>query len=164
MSVDSSPIGKVVREVAAALGVVLGLVFVGVEIRANTAAIRGETLQGISDQSMNLQMQFATDPDLVRLMPQVIGDSILPSDLDNQDQYRVLVAYLSIIRVAENRFQQASLGTVPEDDPGQFGGASVLYTTPYLKALWPMIRMNFAPEFLEYFEPVHRLRTNPGAT
>lgn len=161
MTVDRSSVGKTVREIAAALGVVLGLVFVGVEIRANTAAIRGETLQGISDQSTNLQMQLATDPDLVRLMPQVIGDSILPSDLEDQDQYRVLVAYLSIIRVAENRFQQAALGTVPGDDPDQFGGASVLYRTPYLRALWPVIRTNFAPDFLGYFEQAHGLPSGP---
>lgn len=164
MTVDSRSVGKAIREIAAALGVILGLVFVGVEIRANTAAIRGETLQGISDQSTNLQMQFATDPDLVRLMPRVIGDSILPSDLDAEDQYRVLVAYLSIIRVAENRFQQASLGTVPGDDPSQFGGASVLYRTPYLKALWPIIRMNFAPDFLQYFEPANGLGASSGST
>lgn len=146
-----------VRELAAATGVVLGLVFVGIEIRANTAAIQGETLQGISDQSMNLQMQFATDPDLVRLMPQVIGDSILPGDLGDGDQYRVLVAYLSIVRVAENRFQQAKLGTVPGENVEQFGGSSVLYTTPYIRELWPTIRGNFAPDFLEYFERVNGL-------
>lgn len=148
---------RAVREVAAATGVALGLLFVGIEIRANTAAIQGETLQGISDQSMNLQMQFATDPDLVRLMPQVIGDSILPGDLDEEDQYRVLVAYLSIIRVAENRFQQAHLGTVPGGDVDQFGASSVLYTTPYLKELWPTVRGNFAPSFLEYFESANGL-------
>ena len=140
------------REVGAAVGVILGLIFVGVEIRENTSAIQGSTLQAISDQSMNLQMEFATDPELVRLMPQVIGDSILPSDLNDEDQYRVLVAYLSIVRVAENRFQQASLGTVPGEGPDQFGGSSVLYTTPYIRALWPIIRGNFAPDFLDYFE------------
>ena len=146
-----------IREGAAALGVVLGLVFVGVEIRANTAAIQGSTLQGISDQSTNLQMQFATDEHLVRLMPQIIGDSILPSDLGEEDQYRALVAYLSIVRVAENRFQQAGLGTVPDEDPEQFGAGSVLYTTPYLHDLWPFIRGNFAPSFVEYFERVNGL-------
>lgn len=163
MPVERGSIGKTIREIASALAVVLGLVFVGVEIRGNTVAIRGETLQGISDQSTNLQMQFATDPDLVRLMPRVIADSIVPSDLDDQDQYRVLVAYLSIVRVAENRFQQATLGTVPGDDPEQFGGASVLYRTPYLKALWPVIRSNFAPDFLEYFERTHGLDPNAGS-
>lgn len=148
---------RALREAAAATGVVLGLVFVGIEIRANTAAIQGETLQGISNQSTDLQMTFATDSDLVRLMPQVIGDSILPTDLSDQDQYRVLVAYLSIVRVAENRFQQAMLGTVPGEGPDQFGGSSVLYTTPYLKELWPTIRGNFAPDFLEYFESANGL-------
>ena len=148
----SRGLGRPIRELAAATGVILGLVFVGIEIRANTSAIQGSTLQGLSDQSTNLQMEFATDPDLVRLMPQVIGLGILPSALNQEDQYRVLVAYLSIIRVAENRFQQAMLRTVPGDGPDQFGQTSVLYSTPYLKALWPTIRGNFAPEFLEYFE------------
>ncbi|MEM7416972.1 MAG: hypothetical protein AAF389_15800 [Gemmatimonadota bacterium] len=149
--------GRALREVGAVTGVVLGLVFVGIEIRANTAAIQGETLQGISDQSTNLQMQFATDPDLVRLMPRVISEGIVPSDLDDEDQYRVLVAYLSIVRVAENRYQQAALGTVPGEGIDQFGGSSVLYTTPYIRALWPLLRGNFAPDFLEYFERVNGL-------
>jgi len=149
--------GSMIREAVTALGVVLGLVFVGVEIRANTAAIQGATLQGISDQSMNLQMQFATDEHLVRLMPQIIGDSILPSDLSEEDQYRALVAYLSIVRVAENRFQQAGLGTVPYEGAEQFGGGSVLYTTPYLRSLWPLLRGNFAEPFVEYFEVTNGL-------
>lgn len=153
--------GRALREAAAATGVILGLVFVGIEIRANTAAIQGETLQAISDQSTDLQMQFATDPELVRLMPRVIGDSILPSDLDDEDQYRVLVSYLSIVRVAENRYQQAALGTVPGEGVDQFGGTSVLYTTPYIRALWPIIRGNFAPDFLEYFERVNGLSATP---
>ena len=149
--------GRMIREGLAALGVILGLLFVGIEIRANTAAIQGSTLQGMSDQSTNLQMQFVTDENLVRLMPQIIGDSILPTSLDGEDRYRVLVSYLSVIRVAENRFQQAELGTVPGAGLEQFGGGSVLYTTPYLRAIWPTIRENFAAPFVEYFEAEYGL-------
>lgn len=58
------------------------------------------------------------------------------------------------------------LRTVPGDGPDQFGQTSVLYSTPYLKALWSTIRGNFAPEFLEYFEAANGLGSSapPGGT
>lgn len=149
--------GRAIRETGAAVGVILSLVFVGIEIRANTTAVQGATLHGIADQSISIQMSIVADENLVRLMPQIIGGGLVPEDLTDEDRYRVLVTYLSILRVGENRFRQASLGTVPDGGFDQFGGRSVLFDTPYLRQLWPVIRGNFTDEFTQFLESEYGL-------
>ncbi len=148
---------RMLGEAATALGVILGLLFVGVEIRANTAAVQGATLQAISDQSMGLSMQFVTDEHLVRLMPQILEDSLVPSDFGPDDRYRLNAAYGAILRVGENRFQQTALGTVPESGVEQFGRQSSLYSTPYLRAIWPSIRNTLSEGFVQYLEATYGL-------
>lgn len=157
MTDSSSRRGRAIRETAAALGVILSLLFVGIEIRANTRAVQGSTLQGIADQSIDLQMSIVENDNLVRLMPRIIEGELLPDSLDSQDRYRVLVTYLSILRVAENRFRQAELGTVPEGGYEQFGGRSILFGTPYFRELWPIVRSNVTDEFAAFLEREYRL-------
>ena len=68
MNASKSRFPKVVGALPA-LGVVASLVFVGFEIRQNTAAIRGAAIQGMSAESIEYLTAFATDeriPDLVR--------------------------------------------------------------------------------------------------
>jgi len=64
---------------------------------------------------------------------------------------------MSIVRVAENRFQQVAIGTVPGAGIEQFGGRSVLFTTPYFRELWPILRVNFAEDFARFLEVEYRL-------
>ncbi len=142
--------GRALRETATAVGVVLGLVFVGVEIRTNTTAVQGATLHGISDQSLNLQISIATDEHLVRLMPQIIRDGAIPDDFGVEDQYRAMLTFRSLLKVSENRFRQARLGTVPEGGVEQFGTRSLLYATPYFRAIWPIVRGSISGDFARF--------------
>lgn len=143
------------------VGVVLGLVFVGVEIRTNTKAVQGATLQGISDQSLSLQISIATDEHLVRLMPQIILGGAVPDDFGQEDQYRVTLTYRSLLKVSENRFRQTSLGTVPEGGVEQFGVRSLLYATPYFRDIWPIVRGSITGDFARFLAEEYGLQMDP---
>lgn len=54
-------------DLIAAAGVLVSLIFVGLELRSNTEAIRAETFQSLTDISNDSIMQLAADPDLARI-------------------------------------------------------------------------------------------------
>ena len=69
------------KEMLAALGVIGSLLFVGYEIRQNTEAVRGSTIQGIADQSLQVTLALSMDEDWLRLQERIVGDSVPPSQL-----------------------------------------------------------------------------------
>jgi hypothetical protein len=48
--------------------VILGLVFVGFELRQNTAAIQAETMQGLSDASQEYLLLIGADANLTEIV------------------------------------------------------------------------------------------------
>ncbi len=55
---------KVVGSVLGGLGVIGSLVFVALQIRQNTEAVRSATIQAISEQSFEAVAQLVENPDL----------------------------------------------------------------------------------------------------
>ena len=53
-----------IRETLTGLSVVLTLLFVAVEIRSNTDAVRGATIQGIADQYLNITIASMETPEI----------------------------------------------------------------------------------------------------
>ena len=51
-------------ETIGVIGVIASLVFVGVEIRQNTQAVRGATYQSLTESSMELLFRISDDPAL----------------------------------------------------------------------------------------------------
>lgn len=52
--------------ILANIGVIAGIIFLGYELRQNTYAIRGTTVHGISDQSLQVALaDVAPDPTVV---------------------------------------------------------------------------------------------------
>ena len=92
-----------------ALGVILSLVFVGLEIRGNTRAVRGTTLQGITDQSITLNMALISVPELRSAYAKAMSGKI--ADLSLVEEDALTSWYGALLRVAENRFRQRQLGT-----------------------------------------------------
>ena len=58
---------KVFVELAAAGAVLVGLIFVGLELRQNTAAVEAATLQDLTDASVEYVNTLAADPNLTRI-------------------------------------------------------------------------------------------------
>ena len=62
---------RAVGQVLSATAVVLSLVFVGMEVRTNTKAVRGATMQAISDASSSFMAQMALDPEFSAVVARV---------------------------------------------------------------------------------------------
>lgn len=142
------------REVLAAAGVVLSLIFVGYELRQNRQVARAAAVQAIADQSLDVILTWSSDPQSVQLLAQVL-DGATPDAFSRDENAKLRLMFLALLRIAESRYRQAELGVV--SDPTIFGGAASVLNSPYLEARWADLRGSVAPDFAERFETQYGL-------
>lgn len=140
MAERNSP-GMRIGEVLAALGVIASLVFVAVEVRQNTNAVRGATLQAVSQQSLDLVILGIQDPALREAFLAAEIEGLTPEQRDLMEWF-----YAAKLRADENRFRQVELGTL---DPSSFQYLSnhFAYRFPEFAAYWARGGQNYAPDF-----------------
>jgi len=110
-----------------ALGVLVGLLFVGLEIRQNTDAVKGATIQALAEMSQENAMLGIENPDLREAyrIVRALGPEAL-----TVDQLDILGWYTSSsLRVMENRFHQVQLGTLDNLDASAGGD-------PFWRSVW----------------------------
>ena len=135
-------------EIITAVGVIASLLFVATEIRANTRAVRGQTLQGISDQSLTVNMALVSVPELRQAFSKAMAGQVVQLTPDEED---VLASwYAGLLRIAENRYRQRKLGTF--DDVRAFGGSALAYRVPFFKVYWEHRRSTFPNDFAAFVD------------
>jgi len=150
------------KELVAALGVVLSLLFVGYQIRQNTLVARGQTRQNLAtlnQQWLILQSQDAEFHELWR-RAWIASDTTLSSS----DSARANFMMLLNLRRLENVYFQFSEGLVDESALRSYGlqpSAAILsvYRGPRFRAYWEKTRESFHPGFVRFFEENVGLRT-----
>lgn len=111
---DSSPLNlRTVIEAAGAGAVLLGLIFVGLEVKQNTAAMQAATIQGLADSSQEQLLLLASDPELLEIQLKAVTDPDQLSETEARQFYvleraRWLRSYVA--------FQQFRRGTLGEED------------------------------------------------
>ena len=104
---------KAMIEIGSAIAVLVGLIFVGVELRQNTAAVEAATFQSLTDASSDWLMTVAGDPELLRAW--TIG-STDPEKLDEADSARYFLVSRSFWVRMQNVFSQWERGTLGDED------------------------------------------------
>ena len=93
--------------------VLVGLIFVGLELRQNTAAVEAASLQNQTDSSTGFLLLIASDPDLSRIW---IDGSTDRSQLNELDSYRHFLLVRARWLRMQNAYLQWRRGTLSEDD------------------------------------------------
>ncbi len=144
--------GKAIRETLAALGVIASMVFVGLEIRQNTAVARGQTRQ-------ELALQFEDWLEL-RASNEEIDDLFYRGWVEEaeltagQDRRAVLLMRIFITRL-ENVYLQVGEGLVDESALTSYGwGADLYFASGRFHAWWRSQggTGNFDPGFVAFFD------------
>ena len=145
---------KRIAEIAAAVGVILSLVFVGVEIRQNTAAVRAQTRQQLTDSSSEFLLSLATT-DLGELWGRFIrGDS-----LTFGERYRIGAGLIAAVRNIENVYLQTQEGVIDESALLSYGWrGSIVYGSDSFAEWWQTNSDRFHPDFVVAFEMEYELR------
>lgn len=143
------------QQAAAALSVVLSLVFVGYEIRQNTQVARGAAVQATMDQILQWQAETGSDSEWIRILD-FLRNGGSYSELEQIDQTKYNWIVVSTVRITENRFRQMQMGVIDNSDLGIGGGTSnaAWFRSPYFLEWWSSAdrTQSWAPDFLEFFE------------
>ena len=139
----------------AAVGVILSLVFVGLEIRENTKAVRGATMQAISDQSSLGLLEGAADTDWIRILTH-LGAGGEYEDLSPEDRMRYNLRASATVRMMENRWRQRELGILGSAGLGIGTGMrnTAWYQSEHFRTYWREENMAaaFEPAFVDFME------------
>jgi len=148
-------------EILGVLGIIAGLLFVGVEIRQNTAGIRGSTYQELTESSSHLLEQFLVYPELnLAAGAWVLGDpyEALPQDL----QSKFSIFLMMFVRHLESAYRQTLEDTVAPEVMERWVDYP-LFDSPLFPP-WLNERRNLIdPLFLDYFEELKGLRLDEVA-
>jgi hypothetical protein len=95
------------RDAVAATGVILSLLFVGYEIRQNTAAQQSSTIEGLLDQRVELTIAAWTDSDMTRVIRR-LREGALGADLTPDDLQRGRLFLITYARILEGAWRQVN--------------------------------------------------------
>ena len=134
-----------------AIGVVASLIFVGLEVRQNTAAVRGATYQAILDSSLQQVQWWADNEELLQFEVR-IDKGALAAEFTEVENLVIRSAFVMTIRRIENIYVQVREGLVEEDAVLRFRPSKDYVETPYFQQFWEGWRLEMEPEFREFFE------------
>lgn len=138
---------KNIVEVIGIIAVVISLIFVALEIRQNTYALRAASIQSIADMSLEATMGLSMSADL-REAYLAMGDPDI-----SDDQAVALDAWLNgLMRIQEMRYIQSEIGAIQREDLGTVGARNRIYRAPYIREYWAERKSEYSTGFQEYME------------
>ncbi len=146
---------KVIQQGLAALGVVFSLVFVGYEIRQNTAAQRAQTRQALADGSRELVLTIGADPHLTRIYGGVFrlpSDTISRGVLTRLDTLQANTVMFANMRNVENVFLQVQEGVIDRSVLDTYAFTSPRFRSATFAEWWQGRRQQFDTAFVRAFE------------
>ena len=142
--------GKSMQQAAAAVGVILSLLFVGMELRQNTLSVRATALNDLATGSRDWTMAIASSPELAAAMV----DWLAGRDLDSTERLMAVSTVIALLRNVENVFLQVQAGAVDESALVSygFGGTGGPFASPLFAEYWAAIKGNYNPDFVRAFD------------
>ena len=145
---------KTIIEILGLVALIGSLIFVGIEIRQNSLAVRGATHQSISEQVTKLYMHVATNERLSKLVSQMLpgdtSDDNLRNQLNAADELSLDFTVLTGLRRIENIYLQESDGILSDKAFERIG--LEFYQTPFSRETWEKYKTGFDKAFIDFFE------------
>ena len=129
---------------SASIAVILGIVFLWLEIRQNTDMMRSQTRDSISEKQMMFSEWVATEIDLADTIAKVnMGETLTPGE---SVQHAYFLA--GVWREWENSFYQFQQGLFDRDEfePRMNRWHEMMRNT-HIRNAWRATRMNYSPAF-----------------
>ena len=130
------------------ISVVLGIIFLAVELRQNTQAIQAQTRDSLTEKQMQYMLSIAANPELAEVWIQgtVEGESVWADSLGAAGMYDTLMQ--AIFREWENSHYQYERGLFTEDEfQGRLTTWRFSMAGPGYRDVWMRTRERFAPSF-----------------
>ena len=139
-----------IAQALAAIATVLGLVFVGYQIRQNTRATRAAAHHSVSNSLNEINRMFAESADLTRIWLVGLQDR---KALSAEDKWRFDSVMRAYMHVCETMFVQSELGS--GDDSIRLAeeeGIRTVMASPGSREWWDENPYGFCAEFRDYVD------------
>jgi hypothetical protein len=145
---------RTLGEIVAIVGVMITLVFVGLELRQNTAAVRGATFQALSDASAADLSAVAHDPELAALLERVYFGEADAAEFSGAENMRLYFYYMAFARRLENSYLQHTAGVIDGRIFESYGWHDAILSRPHFREFWNEYggRAGVSDEFASFLE------------
>lgn len=141
------------KELLAAAGVILSLLFVGYEVRQNTKVARAQARQALAELNQEWLVLQSQDPEFNRLWRTLWQ---APADLTESEVSRGMFMMTMHLRRLENVYFQYQEGLIDASALNSYGfqTAATDFDSEFFRRYWIEAnwREGFDPEFVEFLE------------
>lgn len=129
---------------------VASLIFVGIQIRRNTAATRAASHHAVSDALNQINFSFAENADVTRIFLSGLVDR---QALTTEERWRFDALCRAYMHVCETMHMQAELGAGDRSIVlAEEKGIKTLFASPGMREWWEQYPYGFGPEFRSYVD------------
>ena len=144
-----------IGELLAALATLATLIYLAVQVRQNTRALKSATFQNItSEMSRNVE-PISVNADLAAIMVKGMPD---PDSLKPEERLRLASVFVASFRRMESVFVQSKLGSIDDElKEGFETSMASLLTTPFGSEWWLSAKVTFYVPFVAHLD--HRVKS-----
>jgi hypothetical protein len=143
---DLASLGSAVSGV----GVILTVIYMSIEIRDNTRAVRASAFQQVVDSFASISFDIAKDRELTGLFLHAGRDFAAVSEVE-RTQYSFML--LSFLRRAENVYFQTEIRMLRDRHwTGIHSSIAWVMASPGARTCWTEIRSRFNPQFTAFID------------
>jgi hypothetical protein len=152
-AIDWNAVGAI-GELIGALGVMITVVYLALQVRGNTRSVRGSVYDSLATSLEHLNRPLVENADLARALAAVTENWSAASE---DDRFRVVHFYSAAFKLFENVYYQWRQGLI-EDELWQ-GWRRLMLTyfwSPGVQMWWPTRRGAYAESFARFLEQSER--------
>lgn len=139
-------------QIGGIVGVIASLIYVAIQIRNNSRAVRAATFQQISHTMQAALFSVASNEEIVSLILRG-GDNF--SSLSRIEKARFRFHGMFVLSINQNIYFQHQIGTLTEADWDSFKRDLVSYfDMKGAREAWPLYKGRFSPEFVAYVDAI----------
>ncbi len=139
-----------IASLVSAVAFVVSVIYVSIQIRNNTRAVRASAFQQVVDSFAGISLDIAKDRNLVDLYLRASKDSASLSELERM-QYSLMLQ--SFLRRAENVFFQTEIHLLQSDHwSGIRESIKAIVDPPGARECWSAIKSRLNPEFRVFID------------
>lgn len=137
-------------EIVSAVGLIISLVYVGVQVTDNTAAMLSETASNASTEFIDWYTHLSSDSELMDVW---LRGVTAPETLDEQESLRFVFLLHIIMLQFQNNFYLVEEGTMDEKMLSAVNNTlATIRGTPGFEMYWSLRRELFYPEYQAFVE------------
>ena len=137
-------------EIVSAIGLVVSLVYVGVQVTDNTSATRSATASTASTEFIDWYEHISSDPELMDVW---LRGVTAPETLDQREELRFIFLLHIVMLQFQNNYYLVEEGTLDEKMLASINNTlTTIRGTPGFELYWPLRRDLFFPEYRDFVE------------